>query len=81
MDLDSIDSEYFIKVENSPKPPPTRMSASKKLLTSAETSILLFWGEKQEAFDKFNDPNTSIVECPAKIAKENKNSYILTNLN
>ena len=73
----SRSSEGFIKVEGAPKPPPERISASLNLIARTDTSIILFLGEsKQEAFYKFMDENISLLDCPAKIVKQNSNAYV-----
>ncbi|OGZ41341.1 MAG: 6-phosphogluconolactonase [Candidatus Ryanbacteria bacterium RIFCSPHIGHO2_02_FULL_45_43] len=77
----SDDSEYFITVENSPKPPPKRMSASGKLLGRSERGIFLFFGkEKKSAFDRFRDENVPIEKCPSKIAKHVKETLVLADV-
>ncbi|MBU0580893.1 MAG: 6-phosphogluconolactonase, partial [Candidatus Margulisbacteria bacterium] len=67
------ESNYFIKVKNSPKPPPLRMSATKKLISSAKISFLLFLGKnKKAALENFLNENISLAACPAKITKNIK---------
>jgi len=74
------ESEFFIAMDDSPKPPPVRMTSSKKLLQRAKVALLLFIGEgKRKAYEKFLDENLTVEECPAKLVK-NLNSYILTDL-
>ena len=71
-------SDSFIKINKSPKPPSKRMSASRKLLEKSDYSVLLFFGEnKKEAYKKFSDEKLSIIECPAKIVKEIKDGLVL----
>jgi 6-phosphogluconolactonase len=72
-------SAFYIKTDDSPKPPPGRMSSSRKLLARSDTAILVFYGpEKKPAFDNFLDNSLSIEKCPARIVLEVKNIYILT---
>ncbi len=71
-------SEYFIEMDDSPKPPKDRMSMSRELLLKAKTCIVLFFGEhKKDAFEKFTNPYVSTEVCPAKLVK-NSEWYALT---
>jgi len=71
----------FITVENAPKPPPKRMSASRKLLEKSGTALLLFFGDsKKAAFGKFYEESVSVDDCPAKLVKNINNSYVLTDI-
>jgi 6-phosphogluconolactonase len=73
------DSEYFIRTFDSPKSPPERMSSSRRLVAASDTIILLFYGaEKKEAFRKFMDPDQTVAGCPARLALEAKNTFVLT---
>lgn len=75
-------SGVFIKVENAPKPPPKRMSASRELLEKAGTAFVLFFGEaKRRAFEDFEDDEVSVEDCPAKLANAVKNVYVVSDLN
>ena len=50
----------FIVMDDSPKPPPERMTSSLSLMQTAEAAVLLFVGEaKREAYAKFNDAAVS----------------------
>ena len=70
--------DYFIITESSPKIPKKRMSASRKLLIRSKTGILLFFGEKKKkAYENFLDKNLTEFDCPAKIIKKIKDSYVL----
>lgn len=72
---------YFISTKSSPKLPKERMSSSRALISKSAVSILLFIGEsKRQALENFGDPKLSIEECPAKLVKETKESYVLTDL-
>ena len=71
----------FILVENSPKPPSRRMSASKTLLEASGCGFLFFLGnEKKAAWKKFSSPGTKLNDCPAKIITKLKSQYMITNL-
>jgi 6-phosphogluconolactonase len=75
------EEEYFISTNDSPKPPKGRMSSSRRLLARTDTAFVLFIGEaKREALEKFNDDKYTMGDCPAKVVKLCKNSYILTDL-
>ena len=78
-DHDSIKNpEYgYISVEDSPKLPSNRISASRKLLEKSGLAILLFFGDnKKDAYTKFKS-NSSVINCPAKIVEKIKNSYVM----
>lgn len=75
------DEEFFILTNSSPKPPSGRMSASKKLISSSQTAVLLFWGtEKQEALTMFMDEQVPLMRCPAKIVTTIRQHHVLTDL-
>ncbi|ADN01451.1 6-phosphogluconolactonase [Spirochaeta thermophila] len=75
------DSPFYIRVEEAPKPPPRRISASKTLLESSEACLLLFMGEgKREAYRRFLDPELPLADCPAKLAFEVDRLAVATDL-
>lgn len=48
------DSEYYITMNDSPKPPSNRMSSSRKLILRSKTAIVFFLGEgKKNGFSGF----------------------------
>lgn len=68
----------YIPVEDAPKSPSSRMSASRKLISSSHSIILLFAGsQKEEAYKRFLDCNVSDTDCPAKLVNKNNNVTIL----
>ncbi|MAG16302.1 6-phosphogluconolactonase [Candidatus Woesearchaeota archaeon] len=74
------ESEGYIEMDDSPKPPLHRITMSKKTMLTAKTALLLFVGEgKREAYEKFKSGD-EIVECPARLVKKIKDSYVLTDL-
>ncbi len=77
---DSIkdNSEYFIKVENSPKPSSERISASRKLLENSKIAILVFSQGRQQAHENFLNNNLSIEQCPAKIVNSVEDKHVFT---
>lgn len=75
-------SDFYVFVNNSPKPPKMRMSISKNLLIKSNIGILLFIGdEKRDALVKFLDENTDYKNYPAKLVSELPESHIITNIN
>jgi 6-phosphogluconolactonase len=79
----SIDTEsqYFLTMNDSPKPPPNRMTLSKNLLLRSKVVLIMFLGEgKRGAFDKFNDQAVDYNKCPAKLVQLIKESYLFTDL-
>jgi len=73
------ESEYYVLVENSPKPPPTRISVSKNFIKKSPIGMLLFAGlEKKIAFERFVQRNHSFEQCPAVILQEVRESYVIT---
>ena len=74
-------SDGFIAVENSPKPPASRISASHKMLEAAANSILIVAGQaKADALVNIEDESMMIEQCPAKIVTSNQNSIVLTDI-
>ena len=72
-------AKYFIKMDNSPKPPPERMTSSRNLLASSLMAVLLFFGKgKKDALNMFRDSKLAIEKCPAKIVSLIEKSYVLT---
>jgi len=73
------DSKYFIKMDNSPKPPPRRMTSSRNLLVCSQMAVLLFFGKgKKYALNMFKDSKLTIEQCPARIVSLIDKSYVLT---
>jgi 6-phosphogluconolactonase len=74
-------SPSFILVENAPKPPPARMSASRALLATASLGVSVFYGEgKRAALALFDDPSVAVTDCPSKIVGEMRAAVVLTDL-
>jgi len=71
----------FILLEDSPKPPLRRMSATPALIGAAQVGLLLFFGTgKALALKNFLNPKLSVSECPAKLIKTLPQHYILTDM-
>jgi 6-phosphogluconolactonase len=74
------ESSGFITMEDSPKPPPIRMSASRRLLEQTEFGLALFLGEaKRDAYNRFND-NLSVQQCPVSILRSFRMGTVGTDL-
>ncbi len=79
-ELKNIDPKYFL-IKDSPKPPPLRISISKKLIAQTPYVVILFIGEaKRNAYSNFNNPHIKEEMCPAKIALSAKNLLVLSDL-
>jgi len=76
---DSIknDSDGYIEVSESPKPPENRFSLSKKTIKNSSNCICLFFGDsKKESYNKFHSSEIDEIECPVKIINNIKNTYV-----
>lgn len=77
----SLDKEQhgFFLLNDSPKPPPGRMSASFNLIQQADTGVLLFFGSsKRTALERFFNAQHSNKDCPARIMTKLPRFYLLT---
>jgi 6-phosphogluconolactonase len=75
------ESEYFLIMHDSPKPPRDRMTSSKNLLLKSKVGILLFISEiKRGAYNNFKNNKLTIESCPAKLILSLKKSFVMTNL-
>jgi len=75
------DAEGFVLVEDSPKPPPRRVSASRRLLERTELGVLVFYGEaKRGALAKFEDDRNGPIECPSKVVTSMQHALVLSDL-
>ena len=71
----------FIVMDDSPKPPPERMTSSLSLMQTAEVALLLFVGEaKREAYERFKDPAWPVAACPAKLVLAIRDAAVFTDL-
>lgn len=69
----------FILLNDSPKPPLGRMSASFHLIQQADTGLVLFFGStKRKALQRFFDTELSYKELPARIMLQLPHYYVLT---
>lgn len=75
------DAGGFVLVEDSPKPPPRRVSASRTLLERTGLGVLVFYGEaKRAALDLFLADGTDIEACPSRVVASMKRGLVLTDL-
>jgi 6-phosphogluconolactonase len=66
---------------DSPKLPVERMTANRDLVVGADLAVLLALGEgKREAWVRFNNPEVSEKECPAKLVNSMKRCVVITDL-
>lgn len=71
----------FLVMDDSPKPPPERMTSSLSLLMTAEAAVLVFAGPaKRGAFRNFSDASVPASSCPAKLVVGLKNTAVYTDL-
>ena len=76
-----VDGRRFTLLEDSPKPPLRRMSATPALIAAAQVGLLLFFGAgKGQALKNFLNKNLTVSECPAKLIRTLSQHYILTDL-
>ena len=74
-----IQSQLYIAVDDSPKPPSNRISASQNMIKRSKCSFLLATGEsKRNALMAIDDEVYNEEDCPAKLVKHIPCSYLLT---
>jgi len=78
--LEKEENNYLL-IEDSPKPPAKRITISKTMIKNSQVSFIFFINEgKQKAFENFRNENLSFKNCPAKLALNSENTFIVTNL-
>lgn len=71
----------FFVMDDAPKPPPGRVTASASLVRTAGVGVLLFLGRgKVRAYEAFLDPAMGAVSCPAKLVQETHSPFVFTDL-
>lgn len=79
----SIDEEgaRFVLVEDAPKPPPRRVSATRGLLERSGAGWLVVYGEgKRDALRLLRDPAVPVRDCPAKLLASLPHATVVTDL-
>lgn len=72
----------YIVMDDSPKPPPERMTSSLSLMQTADIGLILFVGEaKRGAYIKFNDAQCPVAACPVRFVLALKDTTVFTDLN
>ncbi len=73
------ENDWFVETNKSPKPPSHRMSMSRRHVLGLKGAIVVFFGEaKQDAFKRFLDRTTQAKQCPARLVKNLKEWYAIT---
>jgi 6-phosphogluconolactonase len=73
--------EIFFSINDSPKFPKDRMTASHTILTHAKVSIAFFINEiKRDALNKFLNKNLQIEQCPIKLVNQIPKHYEFTDI-
>jgi len=72
---------FFLRFDDSPKPPKERMTAHPSLVSASQLCILMFLGDgKREAFNRFTDDAISLSDCPAKLVTSAKDSLVISDI-
>lgn len=76
------DERLFVGVEDAPKPPPRRITATPALLTAPGTTVvLLFFGEgKRDALRAFVAEDGSAATCPARLLSGVQDLWVFTDI-
>ncbi|HNR98422.1 MAG TPA: 6-phosphogluconolactonase [Planctomycetota bacterium] len=75
------DGPMHILVADAPKPPPRRMSISRRLLLRSRAAVLLCLGEaKRDALERLRDPAGDWRDCPARLAAGLPEAWLLTDI-
>ena len=73
------DAENYVLLDNSPKPPAGRMTATLAMIKRASVGLVMIVGEgKQEAMNRFVDPGMTLTDCPAKVIGLLPKYFVLT---
>ena len=75
------DAAFYITMDDSPKPPPRRMTASLTLLGRSSYAIALVLGEaKRNTLKRYRDQTLTVTACPVKLIDGAANGYLVTDL-
>lgn len=71
----------YLLVEEAPKPPTRRLSASRSLLEGARLAALMVYGEgKNDALEMLEDPERTLLDCPSKLVLNSRRGLAFTDL-
>ena len=71
----------FIVMDDSPKPPPGRMTSSLSMMMTAEAAVLVIAGQaKRGALRSFLDASVPASRCPAKLVLGLKKALVFTDI-
>lgn len=72
---------FFVTMDQSPKPPPERMTATVGLISQASLAVALFIGaSKRGALENYRDPTLDLADCPVKVIDRVAERLIVTDL-
>lgn len=75
------DSEMFLIMDDSPKPPPNRMTSSRNLILKSNKAVVVFFGEaKRKALEKFYDDSIKEESCPVKYLAKVPECHVLSDI-
>jgi len=75
-------SDFYIIVEDSPKPPSRRMSMSTNMMLRSKACVNLISGiQKKDALTKLLEGDFNYIDCPAKLTLKIPESFIFTDIN
>jgi len=75
-------SEYYILVEDSPKPPSRRMSMSAGMVLRSKACVVIVSGtQKKDALSKYLDESLNYADCPAKLTLKITELFVFTDIN
>ena len=71
----------YLKIDDSSKPPLTRITISKSMIKKIENSFIFFmWNSKKMALGNFLDENILYNDCPAKLVLDSENVYLFSDI-
>lgn len=73
--------DWYIYINNSPKPPSDRITISQTFLKSIDNVFIFFmWESKRNSFENFFLENVLVKDCPAKIVINAPNLNVISDL-